>query len=90
MIIGSFNVRRGGNTLKIRRISDIIKKGEANIFLIQETKLTNLNELLAKSLWSNIEIGYSFSNSVGMSGGMISLWKVVVWRLFIVSKLKGF
>lgn len=40
MIVGSFNVRGGGNALKNRRISDIIKKVR---FLIQKTKLTKMN-----------------------------------------------
>ncbi|XP_058726467.1 uncharacterized protein LOC131597819 [Vicia villosa] len=34
-----------------------------------------MNEELAKSFWSSSEVEYSFSNSVGRSGGIITLWK---------------
>ncbi|XP_058765777.1 uncharacterized protein LOC131639291 [Vicia villosa] len=87
MIIGSLNIRGGGNALKRRRISNIIKKGEADIFLIQESKLTDLNEALARSFWCGSDIGFSFSNSEGFSGGMICLWKV--GNVEVISSFKG-
>ncbi|XP_058762298.1 uncharacterized protein LOC131635678 [Vicia villosa] len=90
MIVGSFNIRGGGNALKRRRISNIIKKGEADIFLLQESKFTNCTEGLAKSLWSNSDIDFSFSNSVGMSGGMISLWKKGVVEVLLGFKGEGY
>lgn len=74
MIIGSFNIRGGVSTLKRRRISSIIVKEKADIFLIQETKVSNMTDLVAKSFWRVPEIGFSFSNSEGRSGGLITLW----------------
>lgn len=38
--------------------------------MIQESKITNLREDVAKSFWSKTNIGYSFSNALGMSGGI--------------------
>ncbi|XP_058775034.1 uncharacterized protein LOC131649281 [Vicia villosa] len=75
MIIGSLNVRGGGSLLKRRRISSIITRGKADIFVIQETKISSMEEVMAKSFWRKDYIEYSYSNSVGRSGGMITLWK---------------
>lgn len=46
MIIGSFNIRGGGSVVKRRRICQIIKKGNADIFHIQETKFGDISVLL--------------------------------------------
>ncbi|XP_058775485.1 uncharacterized protein LOC131649744 [Vicia villosa] len=75
MIIGSLNIRGGCSVLKRGRISNIIKKGLADIFLIQETKVVDMKDDIAKSFWKNEDVAYSFSNSSGMSGGIITLWK---------------
>ncbi|XP_058783058.1 uncharacterized protein LOC131657708 [Vicia villosa] len=85
MIVGSLNIRGGCSILKRRRISNIIKKGLADVFLIQETKVVDMKDDIANSLWKNEEVGYSFSNSVGLSGGIITLWKTAS-----VSALKSF
>lgn len=63
------------STLKIRRISSIIMKGKADIFLIQEAKVATMSDAVANSFWRSTEIGFSFSNSEGRSGGLITLWK---------------
>ncbi|XP_058742005.1 uncharacterized protein LOC131614439 [Vicia villosa] len=75
MIIGSMNIRGGGNSLKRRRVNTIIKKGKADIFLIQETKIKEFKDFFAKSFWSEQDIGYSYSNALGASGGLLILWK---------------
>lgn len=49
MIIGSMNIRGGDNTLKRKRINSLISMGNADVFLIQETKLSNFQEGLVKS-----------------------------------------
>ncbi|XP_058775955.1 uncharacterized protein LOC131650251 [Vicia villosa] len=87
MIIVSFNIRGGGNALKRRRISTILKKGDADIVLIQETKLSNTEEFMVKGMWSGTEVGYSFSNSVGLSGGILSLWRTD--RVEVLCSFKG-
>ncbi|XP_058767474.1 uncharacterized protein LOC131641186 [Vicia villosa] len=87
MIIVSFNIRGGGNALKRRRISSILKKGDADIVLIQETKLTNMEDFVAKSMWSNTDVGFSFTNTVGMSGGILTLWRTE--RVEVIHSFKG-
>ncbi|XP_058783302.1 uncharacterized protein LOC131657978 [Vicia villosa] len=74
MIIGSLNIRGGGNALKRRRISSLVIKSKDDIFFIQETKLTSMHDFMAKSFWNAKDIGFSFSNSTGRSGGLLTLW----------------
>ncbi|XP_058741336.1 uncharacterized protein LOC131613705 [Vicia villosa] len=87
MIIGSLNIRGGANALKRRRIKALIKKGKAVIFMIQETKISSLKDNLARSFWSSLEVGYSFSNSTGMSGGLLTLWNTS--KVEVVHSFKG-
>lgn len=59
--------------MKRRRINTIINKGKATIFFIQEIKIKDFQEFYAKILWVNSKVGYSFSNSPGLSGGIVTL-----------------
>lgn len=53
---------------------------------IQEIKWIDPKDFCPKSLWSNMSVGYSFSNSCGFSGGLITLWKGIVE---VVQSFKG-
>ncbi|XP_058775462.1 uncharacterized protein LOC131649721 [Vicia villosa] len=75
MIIGTFNIRGGGSYVKRRHILHSIDKGKADIFLIQETKLSSVFHYVVNSFWHKELIYYSVSDSVGLSGGMLILWK---------------
>lgn len=75
MIIGTLNIREGGSLVKRKRVSSIISKGKADIFFIQESKLKKVNEDMAMSFWRSGEIDSSSSESIGLSGGLIILWK---------------
>ncbi|XP_058751351.1 uncharacterized protein LOC131624428 [Vicia villosa] len=87
MIIGSMNIRGGGSSLKRRRVNSIIKKGKADIFMIQETKIKDFKDYFAKSFWSGQDIGCSFSNSLGALGGLLILWKE--GNVEVVSSFRG-
>lgn len=87
MIIGSFNIRGGMCALKRSRINSIIMKGKADVFLIQETKFSNMSDLVANSLWRTPELGFSFSNLEGRSVGLITLWKKE--NLTVICSFKG-
>ncbi|XP_058774258.1 uncharacterized protein LOC131648524 [Vicia villosa] len=87
MIIGSLNIRGGVSALNRRRIDEVIRRGKAEIFLLQETKITSLNEEVARSFWVSPDIGYSFSNSLGRSGGLLILWKA--GKMEVVNSFKG-
>lgn len=53
----------------------MILKGGVVVFMIQETKMSSMQDFCAKSLWSGNNVGYSFSNSYYLSGSLITLWK---------------
>ncbi|XP_058725573.1 uncharacterized protein LOC131596854 [Vicia villosa] len=90
MIIGSLNIRGGANALKRRRISSLINKGNTDIFLLQETKISNLNEDYANSFWRHPDIGFSFTNSEGRSGGLITFWKKSIMDVLFSFNGEGF
>lgn len=87
MIIGSFNIRGGGNVLKRRRIKSLILKCNTEGFMVQEKKITNLKDFVAKSFWNNDGIGYFITNSSGLSGGLLTLWKEK--ELEVLNSFKG-
>ncbi|XP_058766319.1 uncharacterized protein LOC131639895 [Vicia villosa] len=85
MIIETFNIRGGGSYIKRKRISGIIRKGQEDVFLLQETKLEDVPELVAKIFWGIDEIEFSFFASDTIS--VISSFQVsgylgveVVWK----------
>lgn len=69
MIIDSFNIKGARSRLKIKCISKIINDGNADIFLIQETKLSDIDLVVSRRFWHKAIIGWSFSSSKGRSGG---------------------
>lgn len=73
MIIGSFNIRGGGSLIKRKRIGQIVKKGNADIFLIQESKVEVVDSGIINSFWPNEKVGWSFIGSSGSSGGLITI-----------------
>lgn len=73
--------------LKRKRISALIKKANVKIFMIQKKKISCLKEEIAKIFWSSMDIGYSYSNSVGLSGGLLILWKC--GNVEVISSFRG-
>ncbi|XP_058775507.1 uncharacterized protein LOC131649767 [Vicia villosa] len=57
------------------------------MFFLQETKLHNVSEAVARSFWGNGDVGYSFIESEGMSGGILILWKASA--LLVVFSFRG-
>ncbi|XP_058732644.1 uncharacterized protein LOC131604201 [Vicia villosa] len=49
-----------------------------------------MKEDYANSFWRNSEIGFSFSNSEGRSGGLITLWKKSIMDVLFSFKGEGF
>ncbi|XP_058741467.1 uncharacterized protein LOC131613848 [Vicia villosa] len=90
MIVGSLNIRGGGSSFKRNCISKIIKSGNADIFLLQETKLEVIDSVIAGSLWQNENVGWSFSKSEGRSGGLVILWRENIFDLVFSFKGTGY
>ncbi|KAK9058221.1 hypothetical protein SSX86_023061 [Deinandra increscens subsp. villosa] len=74
MNILSLNVCGSGSTLKQSKISNILKKFRVNFVGLQETRMTNLDLNRVKSIWGNFQFDVAFYPSVGLSGGMLSIW----------------
>ncbi|XP_058780621.1 uncharacterized protein LOC131654295 [Vicia villosa] len=75
MIVESLNIRGGGSLVKRKSISNLISIGRADIFFIQESKLKEVDLKIVDSLWKNEKVGWSFVQSEGRSGGLITMWK---------------
>lgn len=74
MIMDSLNIRGACSVVRRWRIHQIICKGKAEVFLIQETKLKECSASTARSFWNKDGIEFSASNSSGLSGGLLILW----------------
>ncbi|XP_058726479.1 uncharacterized protein LOC131597832 [Vicia villosa] len=69
------NIRGCNSALKRRKLRSIIAKGQPDVMFLQETKIQNMSESFAESLWGNENIEWSAKDSNGASGGTIILWK---------------
>lgn len=73
------------NNIKRRRIISLIKKGNADVFLLQETTITSMDEAKGRSFWSSPKVGFSFTNSMGRSGGLLTIWNPLIVEVYIVN-----
>lgn len=95
MKIISYNVRGLGGGEKRVEVRKLVIEKHPWVLCIQESKLSTANDLVVKSFWGDILFGYSFQQSVGASGGLITVWnssRVVVFpsmRLNHVLIIKG-
>ena len=53
-------------------------------------KISSMQEKVARSLWCNEEVGFLFSDSRGLSGGIIIFWKVDVVEVLCSFRGEGF
>lgn len=90
MIIGSLNIRGGGSLLKRNCINKIIKAGNADVFLLQETKLEVIESSIVGNLWQKENIRWSYSKAEGRSGGLVILWKEQNFDLVFSFKGTGY
>lgn len=86
MIVGSFNIRGGGSSIK-RRVSHIICKENTDLFLVQERKQGIISDLVASSFLGKENIGYPFSTSKEASGKILILWNTSTVE--VISSFKG-
>ncbi|XP_058770682.1 uncharacterized protein LOC131644227 [Vicia villosa] len=49
-----------------------------------------MEDFIAWGLWSNLEVGYSFSDSIGRSGGILTLWRKDMMEVLNSFKGEGF
>lgn len=77
----SFNIKGGGNMVKRRRLSHIIQSCKVDMCFIQESKLSELNDNLAASMWGNKEVEWSEFGADGEARGTIIMWRKTVMKL---------
>ncbi|KAI5432555.1 hypothetical protein KIW84_020027 [Lathyrus oleraceus] len=90
MIIGSLNNHGGGNMSKRKIRNHIDNTSKANIFFIQESKLKSVDFSIVNSLWKRQGVGWSSSNAIGQSGGIITMWNDKSISPIFSFKGKGF
>lgn len=75
MLVYSINIRGGGNKAKRKRIGTNIQKGGVDVSFMQETKLKGLEEEVVKELWGAENVDWLYTDAIGVSGGMLIMWK---------------
>ncbi|XVE54794.1 hypothetical protein DITRI_Ditri03aG0110900 [Diplodiscus trichospermus] len=75
MKIASWNVRGLRRKEKKRAVKRLIRTGNFDMLLIQETKIKEANPKLPRWLWGNANFNCEFDNSDGNSGGLLSCWR---------------
>jgi len=82
MSLVSWNVWGLGGWEKRKEVKDLVKEKLPFVLCLQETKLQLIDGFLCTSLWGNSKHDYSYSSSVGASGGLLTVWdtsEVEVW-----------
>ncbi|GJZ96546.1 RNA-directed DNA polymerase, eukaryota, partial [Tanacetum coccineum] len=74
MNVMSLNIQGLGQSAKKQWIRELNTKNKINFVAIQETKLESINLFSIKDLWGNSFFDFSFSSSVGLSGGILCVW----------------
>lgn len=80
MILISYNIRGLGKREKRRDVRDLIKKVRADVCCLQESKLEQVNNRVARSIWGSQNFDWEFSPSEGNSGGIITIWNSSVFQ----------
>lgn len=81
----SWNIRGLEQEEKIIAIRNSIRRNNATIYAIQETKKELVDEALIRSLWGSNACNFIHLPSIGASGGIIIMWKEGVCRWRILS-----
>ena len=74
MRIVSWNVRGLGGLEKQKEVKELVREKVSFVLCIQETKLQLIDDFLCTSLWGPTNYDFSYSPSVGASGGMVTIW----------------
>lgn len=74
MKIISWNIRGMGSYVKKNFLRKLIKRRRPDLIFVQETKLESLDRFVVQKLWGNGSFEFVCSNSIGASGGLMSVW----------------
>jgi len=79
MIVATFNVR---GRLKKNKIKELLRNHKVDFLAIQETKMEDINASLCANLWGNDDFDWAYLPSEGNNGGILSIWKKSLAKLF--------
>jgi len=77
----SWNVWGLGGWEKKKEVKELVRE-KFPLLLCQETKMQSIDDFVCTSIWGSPNCDYSFSPSVGASGGLLTVWntsEVEVW-----------
>lgn len=64
-----------GSSVKRKLLSSLIMKEGFEVCLLQETKASLIYDKLIFEIWGGTDVEWLFKSSVGLSGGLISMWR---------------
>jgi hypothetical protein len=70
----SWNVRGLCGLEKRKEVKELVREKYPFVFCLQETKMQSIDDFLCTSIWGPLNCDYSFSPSVGASGGLLTVW----------------
>lgn len=81
MQIISWNIRGLGSYVKKKFLSKLIKKRKPDMVFVQETKLESTERFVVQKMWGGPKMEFVSSNSVGASGGLITIWNTDFFKV---------
>ena len=82
-----WNTRGLGDKSKRMAVKRSLKRLNPELVLIQETKKDIIDMVLVKELWCSKDIGWSFVDAIGRSGGILTMWDES--KISVIEVLKG-
>lgn len=83
----SWNTRELVDQSKHLALKRSLKKLNPNLVLIQETKRDTFDSSIIRALWSSKDIGWTFVEAYGKTGGILTMWDES--KISVVEVLKG-
>ncbi|XP_028057423.1 uncharacterized protein LOC114261349 [Camellia sinensis] len=81
MKITSWNVKGLGRKDKRGKVLKLVKDKKLDMLLLQETKKSNVDDLLVKSLWPFDFLQFLIVDSVGSAGSLLCVWNPGVFQM---------
>lgn len=81
MNIISYNVRGLGRGVKWAAIRRMVRKEQADMLCIQETKKENCDKSLCRALWGDINVQWEMQPASNTAGGILVLWNEKAFKL---------
>lgn len=79
MKILSYNIRGIGNSVKSKDVREFIRTHNIDVCCLQETKTESVKESLINSLFGGGKLGWIARDSIGRSGGILTMWNIEVF-----------